>query len=163
MGPKRREGGGRDGVLPLPLLRHEPGDTLSRRCGRIRGVLGGYRGTRGARPPGRGLAADRAAWTHLTDYAACRALAEEARAIGARVIRYLSVRDPAGGANLAVLSCRAFATPQSVERQTWRIRIGPAGAQALREHPRLGLEFPTDSFAPDPRLEGMLWDRPRAR
>jgi hypothetical protein len=109
------------------------------------------------------LAADHAAWSHPTDYAACQALAEEARAIGAEVIRYASVRDPAGGANLAVLTCRAFAAPQPVERQTWRIRIGPTGAQALREHPRLGLEFPKDSFAPDPRLAGMLWDRPRAR
>jgi hypothetical protein len=109
------------------------------------------------------LANDHAVWTHLTEYAACQDLAEEARAIGAEVIRYASVRDPARGANLAVLTCRAFAAPQPVERQTWRIRIGPTGAQALREHPRLGLEFPKDSFAPDPRLAGMLWDRPRAR
>ena len=58
---------------------------------------------------------------------------------------------------------RPYAGPQPVERQTWRIRIGPTGAQALREHPRLGIEFPKDSFAPDPRLAGMVWDRPRAR
>jgi hypothetical protein len=109
------------------------------------------------------LAADHAAWTHPTDYAPCQALAEEAHAIGAGMIRYLSVRDPAQGANLAVLTCRAFAAPHPVERQTWRIRIGPTGAQALREHPRLGLEFPKGSFAPDPRLDGMLWARPRAR
>ena len=94
------------------------------------------------------LATDQAVWTHLTEYAACQDLAEEARAIGAEVIRYASVRDPARGANLAVLTCRAFAAPQPVERQTWRIRIGPTGAQALREHPRLGIEFPKDSFAP---------------
>ena len=109
------------------------------------------------------LAAEHAAWTHFTDYAPCQALAEDARAIGAGIIRYGSVRDPAGGANLAVLTCRAFAVPQPVERQTWRIRIGPTGAQALREHPSLGLEFPTHAFAPDPRLEGMAWNRPRAR
>jgi hypothetical protein len=108
------------------------------------------------------LAAD-PAWTHLTDYAACQALAEAARAIGAGIIRYASVRDPARGANLAVLTCRAFAAPQPTERQTWRIRIGPNGAQALREHPRLGLEFPPGSFAPDPRLDGMTSTRPRAR
>lgn len=109
------------------------------------------------------LATDHAVWTRLTDYAACQALADEARAIGAGIIRYTSVRDPARRANLAVLTCRAFAAPQPVERQTWRIRIGPSGAQALREHPPLGLEFATDSFAPDPRLDGMVWDRPRAR
>lgn len=110
-----------------------------------------------------GLVADRVAWTGLTDYAACQALADGARGIGTEIIRYVSVRDPARGANLAVLSCRAFATPQPVDRQTWRIRIGPTGAQALREHPRLGLEFAPDSFAPDPRLAGMVWARPRAR
>jgi len=103
------------------------------------------------------------AWTDLTDYAACQSLADTAREMGAGLLRYISVRDPARGANLAVLTCRAFAAPQPVERQTWRIRISPTGAQALREHPRLGLEFPTDSFAPDPRLDGMIWDRPRAR
>ncbi len=109
------------------------------------------------------LAADRHLWTHLTDYAPCQHLADRAREIAAEVIRYASVRDPGNGANLAVLTCRAFAAPQPVDRQTWRIRIGRSGAQAIREHPSLGLEFPVDSFAPDPRLAGMVWDRPRAR
>jgi hypothetical protein len=109
------------------------------------------------------LAEDRARWTALADYGPCQDLAETAREIAVEVIRYASVRDPAGGANLAVLSCLAFARPQPLERQTWRIRIGRTGAQALRDHPRLGLEFATDAFAPDPRLAGMPWDRPRAR
>jgi hypothetical protein len=109
------------------------------------------------------LAEDRARWTRLADYEPCQELTEIAREIGAEVIRFVSVRDPDGDANLAVLSCRAFESPAPVERQTWRIRIGRTGAQALREHPRLGLEFATDAFAPDPRLEGMVWDRPRAR
>ena len=109
------------------------------------------------------LAADSALWTHPTDYAACQALADAARGLGVGILRYRSVRDPGGGANLAVLTCRAFAAPQPKDRQTWRIRIGPAGVQALREHPRLGLEFPPDSFATDPRLAGMAWARPRAR
>jgi hypothetical protein len=108
------------------------------------------------------LAADHPRWTDPTDYASCQALAETARAIGAAVIRYISVRDPAQHANLAVLACRAFAAPQPRERQTWRIRIGPTGAQALREHPRHGLEFAPATFTHDPRLAGMVWDRPRA-
>jgi hypothetical protein len=112
--------------------------------------------TRGA------LAADRERWTGPTDYAACQDLAETARAIGAGVIRYASVRDPRGH-NLAVLDCRVFAKPQPVERQTWRLRIGRHGGQALREHPPLGLEYAPHAFAPDPRLDGMAWDRPRAR
>lgn len=107
------------------------------------------------------LADDHDRWTHLTDYGQCQLLAETARGVGAEVIRYTSVRDAEGRANLAVLTCRAFAQPQPVERQTWRIRIGRTGAQALREHPRLGLDFGCDAFAPDPRLEGMVWDRPR--
>lgn len=105
------------------------------------------------------LANDTAHWTHLTDYGACQDLADMARSIGAEVIRYMSVRDAEGYANLAVLSCRAFAEAHPVERQTWRIRIGRTGAQALREHPRLGLDFGFEAFAPDPRLKGMIWDR----
>jgi hypothetical protein len=108
------------------------------------------------------IAADHAVWTDLTDYASCQALAEDARTSGAGIIRYASVRDPAGGANLAVLTCHAFAPTQPVDRQTWRIRIGPTGAQALREHPALELEFSRDTFAADPRLALMVWDRPRA-
>ncbi len=109
------------------------------------------------------LAADHDLWAHLTDYASCQYYAETAREIGTDVIRYASVRDPDNGANLAVLTCRAFAAPQPIERQTWRIRIGRSGAQAICEHPKLGLEFGSDTFAPDPRLAGMVWDRPRAR
>ncbi|UXU75922.1 MULTISPECIES: RES family NAD+ phosphorylase [unclassified Paracoccus (in: a-proteobacteria)] len=110
-----------------------------------------------------GLAADRAVWMHPTEYAACQDLAETARGIGAGLIRYASVRDPAGGANLAVLTCRAFAAPQPVERQTWRIRIGPTGAQALREHPPLGLEYPVALFAGDPRLAALTGEQPGPR
>lgn len=109
--------------------------------------------TRGA------LAADAAQWCHLTEYAPCQALADAARDAGAQVLRYASVRDPAGGANVAVLDCAAFASSAPVDRQTWRIRIGRSGAQALCEYPRRGLEFARDAFARDPRLARMDWDR----
>lgn len=108
------------------------------------------------------LAGDAARWRHLSDYEPCRRLAEAAREIGAEAIRYASVRDPGHGVNVAVLGCRAFRSPAPLERQTWRIRVNRTGAQAVREHPRLGLEFPPGSFADDPRLAGMVWDRPRA-
>lgn len=98
------------------------------------------------------LAEDAALWTHPTDYAACQALAEAARAAGAECIRYASVRDPQGGANLAVLACPAFRDHAPVERQTWRIRVTPGGAQALREHPRHGIGFRLADFNADPRL-----------
>lgn len=109
------------------------------------------------------MARDAAHWQRPTDYEPCQSLAEAAREIGVQVIRYASVRDPGKGTNLAVLTCRAFASPAPVERQSWRIRISRTGAQALCEHPRLGVEFPPDSFVGDPRLAGMIWDRPGAR
>jgi RES domain len=103
---------------------------------------------------------DAGLWTHPTHYAACQTLADDAREAKARIIRYSSVRDPKTGTNLALLTCRAFAKPTPVDRQTWRIRIGQFGAQALREHPDLRLEFGRASFIADPRLAAMNWDRP---
>lgn len=106
---------------------------------------------------------DGALWMHLTDYAACQTLADAARAADISVIRYLSVRDAKAGANLAILTCRAFAKPTPIDRQTWRIRIGPFGAQALREYPDLRLEYGCASFIADPRLAAMNWDRTVSR
>ncbi len=105
------------------------------------------------------LAEFAADWTRLTDYAACQDLADAAREIGTGVIRYRSVRDPEARANLAVLTCRAFRDKAPVARQSWRIRMSVRGAQAMRDHPRRGLEFGPDAFAPDPRLDHMVWDR----
>jgi hypothetical protein len=106
------------------------------------------------------LALRRAEWTHLTDYEPCQVLADKAREIGAEVIRYASVRDTPSGINIAVLCGTAFALPQPVDRQTWRIRIGKAGAQVVREHPKLSYEITPDAFQNDHRLAGMIWDRP---
>ena len=107
------------------------------------------------------LVNDAAYWTHPTDYGACQALADAAREAGAGLLRAASARDPKGGANLAILTCAAFAAKAPTDRQTWRIRVGPNGAQAIREHPAKGIEFGRNVFAADPRLEGMRWDRPR--
>ncbi|MFQ8433169.1 RES family NAD+ phosphorylase [Amaricoccus sp. W119] len=112
--------------------------------------------------PSGALAESAQSWTHLTDYEPCQALADSAREIGVEIIRYTSVRDPASGANLAVLTCRAFDNAAPAERQSWRIRVGQTGAQAIREHPRLGIEFPAGSFEADQRLAAMVWDRPKA-
>jgi len=108
------------------------------------------------------LAAAEARWMHPTDYAPCQDLAEDARMIGTEILRYRSVRDPGRGPNLAILACPVFASPQPLERQTWRIRISTNGGQAIREHPKLGLEFSTDAFDADPRLATMVWHRPQA-
>ncbi len=95
---------------------------------------------------------------HPTDYAACQSFADQAREAQAGLIRYTSIRDPKRGANLAVLSCQAFAARAPKARQTWRIRIGANGGQALCDYPRTGLEYARSAFA-DPRLEGMVWER----
>jgi hypothetical protein len=105
------------------------------------------------------LSRDAALWTDPVDYTACQSLADAARAAGVEAIRYASVRDPAGRANLAVLSCGAFAAPEPAEHRTWWFRVGTFGVQALCERPRVALEFRRDSLA-DPRLAGMVWDRP---
>ena len=98
------------------------------------------------------FSADRAAWTSPTEYEPCQALAESARSADIQLIRYESARDPKAGANAALLTCEAFAARAPVARQTWRLRLGPHGVQALCEFPDLRLEFPPSTFAIDPRL-----------
>ena len=105
------------------------------------------------------LSEDTVLWTDLVDYSACQRLAEVARAADAEAIRYVSVRDPEGGCNLALLTCVAFAARTPISRQTWRIRLGPSGVQALCDFPRQGLEFPPETFAADPRIAGLDWER----
>lgn len=105
------------------------------------------------------LVADAAVWTHPTDYDPCQSLAEAARAAGARILRYRSVRDPSGGRNVAVLTCAAFAETQIGERQTWRMRLSPSGVQAVCDFPDRRLDFPPDTFAEDPRLGALAWRR----
>jgi hypothetical protein len=105
------------------------------------------------------FSADQAIWTDRMDYSACQAFADAARTAEAQAIRYASVRDPAKGMNLALLTCAAFVRTFPPEtqiraRQTWRIRLSRTGAQALCESPKQALEFPRDVFADDPRITG---------
>ncbi|SOC35388.1 RES domain-containing protein [Rhizobium subbaraonis] len=95
---------------------------------------------------------DAAFWTEPTDYAACQALSDAARDAGIAVIRYVSVRDPGRGANVALLSAAAFAAPRPMERQTWRIRLSARGVQAICEFPPARVEFTRADFGSDPRL-----------
>ena len=99
-----------------------------------------------------------ALWTDPADYAPCQALADAAGAAGIQVIRYLSVRDPGRGCNLALLSAQAFAAASPQDRQTWRVHLGAHGVMALAEFPLKRLAFGRDAF-PDTRLAGMRWDR----
>lgn len=80
-------------------------------------------------------------WTDPHDYTACLALADDARGQGIEVIRYASVRDPEARANIAVLTCAAFADPEPSGVQTWRIALKPGRALVVRDFPRLSVEF----------------------
>jgi hypothetical protein len=104
---------------------------------------------------------DRSAWMHPTDYAACHALAESARVAGVEVLRYESARDagPPGGINVAILSCRAFASPGPPERQTWHIDVGAAGVRAICTFPESRIGFDRHAFANDPRIAKLRWER----
>jgi hypothetical protein len=103
--------------------------------------------------------ASRVKWMHVTDYSHCQAFADVARAAKVEVIRYASVRDPGQGMNLALLTCRAFANSKPIDQQTWRIRLGDAGAQAICEAPRSGITFDRSAFAADPRIAKLRWVR----
>jgi hypothetical protein len=98
------------------------------------------------------LAEDAPRWTHPNDYTACLDLADAAREAGISLIRYRSVRDPQGGANLAVLTCRAFTQARPTKHATWRISLSAAGANALCDWPELRLGFGLADFDADPRL-----------
>lgn len=84
---------------------------------------------------------DRARWTHPTDYEACQALTDAARAAGVQAIRYPSARDPDRGINLALLTCAAFRGNAPLERQTWRLHFDGGGVRALCEFPERRLSF----------------------
>lgn len=100
-----------------------------------------------------------ASWSHPTDYRECQSLADAARTAAIDIIRYRSVRDPQHGMNLALLTCRAFAEPEPVSLQTWRIYLRATGAQAICEAPKRGLAFDRSSFAADPRIAMLRWER----
>lgn len=95
---------------------------------------------------------DNAHWTHPSDYSACLALADAAREADVTTIRYRSVRDPQGGANLALLSCLAFSERAPGRYVTWRIGLSGYGAIAICDRPDRRLSFPLALFADDSRL-----------
>lgn len=107
------------------------------------------------RPP---LSRDAAAWGHPTNYGPCQALADEARAAAAQLLRYQSAR--ATGVNVALLTCAAFVSAQPEERRRWRIHLGAAGARAIGDDPDERLSFDRAAFARDPRIRSLNWDRP---
>jgi hypothetical protein len=101
----------------------------------------------------------KARWMHATDYRDCQALADTARAAKIEIIRYRSVRDPGHGINIALLTCRAFASAKPIKQQTWHIRFSAAGIQAVCEAPKSGVTFDRQAFADDPRIAKLRWAR----
>lgn len=99
-------------------------------------------------------------WIHPTDYAACHAVADEARALGADAIRSISARDPTCGRNISLLSCGAFVDHAPRRLQSWRLKLSTAGVYARCEEPRTALHFDRDAFARDPRIAALRWERP---
>jgi len=92
------------------------------------------------------LNADADIWTDPADYSGCQALADSCRQAAVDVIRYHSVRDPAGGANLALLSCSVFTEAEPTDRQTWRIHLTASGAIAICDYPNHRLQFDRGEF-----------------
>jgi hypothetical protein len=84
------------------------------------------------------------------------------RAAAVDIIRYASVRDPGRGINLAILTRRGFTKPEPVAVQTWRVHIRNTGVHALCEaRPMSRTAFDRTTFAADPRIARMKWNRTR--
>ena len=113
-----------------------------------------YRTTAGLDLATAPLERDRSLWIHPTKYAPCQDLADAARSAGVEVLRYESARDvgPPAGTNIALLTCRAFASREPIARQTWRVHLGPGLVRALCTFPELRLELTREAFAGDPRI-----------
>ena len=69
------------------------------------------------------LSVRRDEWMHPSDYAACQALARQARAVQIQMIRYASVRDPDAAGCAAVLVPEAFAADGPSDSQTWTLAV----------------------------------------
>lgn len=82
-----------------------------------------------------------ALWTDPDDYAACQALADAARGAGVEIVLSQSVRDPYRRRNVTILTCAPFVTPEPDAFQTWEVRASFDDAWAIRDFPRLALEF----------------------
>jgi len=96
-----------------------------------------------------------AALSDPVDYGAPQALGDAVRDKGGEVIRYPSVRQ-AGGMNLAVMSCAAFAKHHPRQTQGWWFRFYNRGLFAIKRFGDQKLDFPFSDFAADPRVAALL-------
>jgi hypothetical protein len=84
--------------------------------------------------------AKRKAWTHSEDYAACQALAVQARERGVQWIRYWSARRPPGHCG-AVLDATCLALHEPTHRPTWVCKVTAQSALMVHDEERLELAF----------------------
>jgi RES domain len=86
-------------------------------------------------------------WTRNRDYEPCQRFATEARAVDAQLIRYQSVRDPASGANVALLDPRAFQRPVPYPERSWHFRFRDRKLTAFAAgEPRERFDFTFEQF-----------------
>jgi hypothetical protein len=64
-----------------------------------------------------------------TRYASSQALGREMRAAGVEAFRYRSARDSGGGANVALFTPRAFASPKPDSFETWHTLVSRVGVE----------------------------------
>jgi RES domain len=81
------------------------------------------------------LNAGRDFWTAREVYVPCQDFAQLARALGTQLIRYISVRDPADGMNVALFDPSGFAVQAPTIEQTWHLRFEKAGLTAMAAFP----------------------------
>ena len=60
---------------------------------------------------------------------------------------------------MALLTPAPFTGREPTKFETWRMRVGAFGVQAIREFPSERHEFPRETFAADARLKDMHWAR----
>jgi len=95
----------------------------------------------------------------LWDYAYPQAFADQTREAGTALLQYSSLRDPEHRSNLAVLSPTAFARPDPVGRQSWKLHVDANGVRAACESPHELIAFDRAAFSADPRLKDFRWAR----
>jgi RES domain-containing protein len=77
----------------------------------------------------------RAEWTHPDDYSACQSFASKARAIDTDLIRYESVRDPAGRSNIAVFEPHSIDGASFEIMRSWHFRFEKGKLSAYAAFP----------------------------
>jgi hypothetical protein len=97
-------------------------------------------------------------WTDPADYSRCHALADDARKENVAAIAYPSARDLRRRLNYAVLSPGAFARPEPIAYESWRLLLRAETALAKCEAPARGLTFASADFDVRSRLRAA---RPR--